>query len=788
MANVIQTLTINGITYEFPEGPQGPEGPEGPRGEPGPQGPTGNPGPKGEPGAPGPQGPQGEIGATGPRGTSVLKVTTAPTAETSTVEGYSYKYKFNLSTVLSESGASEVLVGDVIKYSYYEYGIGYVGASYAFAYTRTSIRGATGAAGAQGETGPQGDTGEPGYTPVRGTDYWTPDDVTTMESDISEKVASAVASKSQLKPEFANNIEECTDTSKLYVLPDGMIYAWMLVEGEATPTYTNVLKTAQTSATDTTVFNETGYQVDKGLKSDSSIEDTSSFATQQSGGKNLITGFIPITSTDKIYFDKAYIYKFSSSHFYCWFYDSNGTKMCYISPNTLNNGTWTSAATMGASNNVVCLDLAILTTITANYLNTVKDCKFVRFTLQTDGSDPADAVITINEPITGGGGTTTSYYTWVSTGHAFVPADYEDRIIDLENVTADHEARLDVLEEQANPVRIIAPPKLTAIAGHELNVYTDNMLLCDNIKNYEVRWSFTGNLNGFAIAQEDCLRFPATIQNAMTDTATLRVRDKATGELIASATIAVEVIAEPALSGKKVIFIGDSLTEATYYPAEIQNNLSGGGITSLGTRSNYIYINDVGMRVPHEGRSGWSVANYLSVASYNGATNSFYNPDTGAFDFSYYMAQQGYSSVDAVCISLGTNGVTSITTNVNGIDTMIDSIHDYNANIKVFVALITPPAIQDGWRSIASTDEWKRQQLSLVEAYISAFGKRTDNVYVVPWHIAVHRDYDFPRVEVAESARNPIVITRANNNVHPSVYGYLKMADMLYNILVSEIS
>ena len=635
----------------------------------------------------------------------------------------------------------------------------------------------------------QGETGKSAYAYAQDGGYTgteeefaedsNPDNI---KAEANNYIATELAKRGQLKPEFANDISECTDTSKLYVLPDGYIYAYMLTETEIQPTYTNVLKTAQTSATDTTPFNGTGYQEDLCFTSTATTENAASFATQMSGGTNFITGFIPIAGTEKLYFDKAYLFGFDSSRFYNWFYDANGSKLVTLRPNQINNGTVSAAVTMGVNNNVVCLDLSVLATISG--FSNLSYAKFVRFSLQTDGSDPSEAVITVNEEITESGGTTTSY-AWTNTGHAFVPADYEDRIIDLEEATEDHEARIAALEEQDNAVRIIAPPKITVLAGHELNIYTDNMLLCDNIKNYEVRWSFTGNLNGMAITQEDCLRFPATIASAMTDTATLRVRDKTTGELITSAQIPVEIITEPTISGKNVIFIGDSLTEATYYPAEIQNNLSGGGITSLGTRSNYIYINEVGMRVPHEGRSGWSVANYLSASSYNGATNSFYNPDTSAFDFSYYIAQQGYSSVDAVCIGLGTNGVTAVSTNVNGINTMIDSIHAYDANIKVFVALITPPAIQDGWRSIQNTDEWKRQQLALVEAYISAFGNRTDNVDVIPWYVSIHREYDFPCVQVAESARNPVVITRANNNVHPSVYGYLKMADMLYNILVS---
>ena len=40
-----------------------------------------------------------------------------------------------------------------------------------------------------------------------------------------------------IKPEFANDISECTDTSRLYVLPDNFIYAYMKKEVLNTPNF-----------------------------------------------------------------------------------------------------------------------------------------------------------------------------------------------------------------------------------------------------------------------------------------------------------------------------------------------------------------------------------------------------------------------------------------------------------------------------------------------------------------------------------------------------------------------
>lgn len=50
---------------------------------------------------------------------------------------------------------------------------------------------------------------------------------------VGKKIKEVLTKTMQLAPEFANSIDECTDTSKLYVLPDGYLYAFQkgVVEG-----------------------------------------------------------------------------------------------------------------------------------------------------------------------------------------------------------------------------------------------------------------------------------------------------------------------------------------------------------------------------------------------------------------------------------------------------------------------------------------------------------------------------------------------------------------------------
>ena len=64
-----------------------------------------------------------------------------------------------------------------------------------------------------------------------------------LKEYINNELAEELAKRGQLKPEFANSIEECTDTSKLYVLPDGYIYGYMkkYIPSETIPNFTNLM-------------------------------------------------------------------------------------------------------------------------------------------------------------------------------------------------------------------------------------------------------------------------------------------------------------------------------------------------------------------------------------------------------------------------------------------------------------------------------------------------------------------------------------------------------------------
>lgn len=101
-------------------------------------------------------------GTDGQRGGKTLKTTTAPSSYTTKVGNFTPSYRILLSTVKTQSGASDVIVGDVIEYSTYHYPVGYVDSSYVYTAARVDFKGATGGQGPQGEQGPKGDTGSQG--------------------------------------------------------------------------------------------------------------------------------------------------------------------------------------------------------------------------------------------------------------------------------------------------------------------------------------------------------------------------------------------------------------------------------------------------------------------------------------------------------------------------------------------------------------------------------------------------------------------------------------------------
>lgn len=345
--------------------------------------------------------------------------------------------------------------------------------------------------------------------------------------------------------------------------------------------------------------------------------------------------------------------------------------------------------------------------------------------------------------------------------------------------------------DATDSVEILIPSEAVAVVGVEFNIYYESIIRANRpLGNYEIKCSLNDTSVGYKLLEE-CFRLTAEESNIGDYTFTVQVKDVISGSVKAQKTMSLHIIKNRALNTKNVLYLGDSLTfsRGGLYASEIQYNLSGGKLVSIGSQIGSAESNGIG-EVKHEGYNGATVGGFLTANVTSGNVNKFYNPTTGEFDLAYFMSTQGYSQLDAVCLNLGHNNIGNHMNGVSGLQTIISKIHEYNADIPIIVSLITPLAGQDGWakKTKSTTEEMRRHWKNLISAYITAFdGGKMNNVYLSTPYFNVDQNNDFPTATVARCARDTTQIVRQDDAMHPSKVGTLKMADSYYANLLYRI-
>lgn len=290
--------------------------------------------------------------------------------------------------------------------------------------------------------------------PVKGVDYYTPEDKAEFDAVIAEELAK----RGQLKPEFANTIEECTDTTKLYVLPDGYLYAYVTTEvTEEVIKYINQLDEAKEA-------DDTPYNGGQGWKANTRL--SSSYAEKEATGIEC-TGYIkfqprdlsePSDQSDTPYpgdiirFENITFQRTSVNADKCYFvqYDGEKVPLNQWNVSAFNDAKKAGWAILDENENIKQINTTDKNCIGVTGYKIHPDARFFRISADEIN---ADSVITINQEIKPTI-VTTKKQAWANTGHAFVPADYEDRIIAVEATakankesTDSHEARILELEK-----------------------------------------------------------------------------------------------------------------------------------------------------------------------------------------------------------------------------------------------------------------------------------------------------------------------------------------------------
>ena len=195
----------------------------------------------------------------------------------------------------------------------------------------------------------------------------------------------------------------------------------------------------------------------------------------------------------------------------------------------------------------------------------------------------------------------------------------------------------------------------------------------------------------------------------------------------------------------------------------------------------------------HEGYPGWTIAAFM------GASSPFYYG--GAFNFGTYMSTHSYTGVDYVFVHLGINDLFTYTTDAEvvaasvgmlaDLETMIASIHAYDANINIGIMLTIPPSFtQDAFGAsyYSGYTRWRNKRNTVVYAaqLIEHFKGRTvtDKIHLVPVNLTLDTVNNMSSASATPvNSRSTVTVTRQSNGVHPAVQGYNQMADTVYAFL-----
>lgn len=244
-------------------------------------------------------------------------------------------------------------------------------------------------------------------------------------------ITSEVAKHGQVTPEYADSkewLDENGDTTKMYVLPDGFIYAYLYQEVTG-PSYTNLSETVHEN-----------YRMGSGgTLSELTGAVTTDFIPVKKGQTVRFKGFDPLVMPQSkfpyicFYTGASESNKLSSNVWERLDWLNDGGALVQNS-----NGVWSYTAFMITPNNEGNSSTANAQHPSASTITHIRLCGSI--------ISGETVIVTVDEEITEGG--SAGDYAWVNTGHAFVPADYEAEILALQKNKAD---KTDIPTKLPNP-------------------------------------------------------------------------------------------------------------------------------------------------------------------------------------------------------------------------------------------------------------------------------------------------------------------------------------------------
>ena len=347
--------------------------------------------------------------------------------------------------------------------------------------------------------------------------------------------------------------------------------------------------------------------------------------------------------------------------------------------------------------------------------------------------------------------------------------------------------------EPCIPPKLVFPEVIYAVPGVETSIYFDNVFLCLNPgdyafdvdcgkgRNYERRWSFTPTKG---------------------DVGTHDLSLTVIGEdgVVAKGKTKIVVAPEDAGKGKEIslLMVGDSLTDATVYPARLHALMTGVNnpkMKMIGSRCGKDKSVVPG-GVAHEGYPGWTWGNFINKfsAQKNGQT---------VFDLQSFVDKYNNGKMpDFITIQLGVNDVFGATPfNIantlaeveKNMDSLIFSFRKAAPEAIIGVGLVTPAARQDAfavsYRNWQTAWQYKKNQFMLNSLMLKKFQNNSDKkLFLIPTEVNLDCDNNFPTQMEPVNVGNTNMVSRQVNGLHPADAGYNQIGDTYYAWLKYQVS
>lgn len=372
---------------------------------------------------------------------------------------------------------------------------------------------------------------------------------------------------------------------------------------------------------------------------------------------------------------------------------------------------------------------------------------------------------------------------------------------------------------RCHSLRLTLPPKLYVVAGHETNIYFDNIVLalrpeayafdvqCAKGRQQVERWTWT-----------------PTAADVGTHAWAVEVRDER-NELLAREALQIEVLAADAAANREatILMIGDSLTHASVYPRQVLDRSREPGGPKLRLVGSFGPGEPLG-EVRHEGYGGWTALRFAThfqpvarQGDYKLRGSPFvYQSDDDAkkLDFARYIKDvcEGRPP-DLATIFLGPNDIFSakddtleatIDTMITHLTQLADAIRVGAPRVELGILLPVPPAAtQDAFGSNYGSGQtrwqYKRNQHRLVERLLAWHAERAarasgglepfrESLVPTVVNLDCMRHYPVESVPPSSQAEPSDRIVRLSNGVHPAAAGYRQIGDTLYAWCVARLS